>query len=84
MDTMLPRIMLAENIPAVTSRVAGTISNITRTKRNTMKTLAVEEEIHRYWIWEGSLQLVVLVTCIYNWMDSTDYGNRDKPLEVCR
>ena len=40
-----------------------------------MKTLAVEEEIHRYWIWEGSLQLV---TCIYNWMDSTAYGNRDK------
>ena len=56
-DTIPPRAMFAENIPATICRVAGIKSNITRRKRNTMNTLAVEEVIHRYWIW-GSKFLV--------------------------
>ena len=49
-ETMPPRAMLAENIPATICRVAGMKSKITRRKRNTMKTLAVEEVMHRFWI----------------------------------
>lgn len=68
-DTRLPRTMLAEKMPAVIWRVAGRTWKMTRRKRNTIRRLAADEEIHRYWIWERNLELCSLADSYQTFMD---------------